>query len=208
MMNTRITLTAVALFACLLLLGAGGHQHGERIFPTPADARKSPPEKLAYVVATYAGTGLKKPDYLATIDLDPASKTYAQVIHRLIDSGEFLNLERVLKQFQLPHSVLFEPKEHDPRGAVFLVRLKELRKGRLNHVENVMGEGRGPRELHLDPPHQKLLGLQRDESPTRGEPIFPGLEAGVFNILGELGQHKIAIARRRRERLPFLDGLV
>ncbi|MSU80661.1 MAG: selenium-binding protein [Gemmataceae bacterium] len=53
------------------------------MFATPADAIKSPREKLAYVVATYAGTGLKKPDYLATVDLDPASKTYAQVIHRL-----------------------------------------------------------------------------------------------------------------------------
>ena len=44
---------------------------------------KSPPEKLAYVVGVYAGTGVKEPDYLATIDLDPTSKTYSQVIHRL-----------------------------------------------------------------------------------------------------------------------------
>ncbi len=87
---TKRTLSALLLLASVILLGgwrnavtSGGHQHGERIFPTPADARKSPPEKLAYVVATYAGTGIKKPDYLATIDLDPASKTYSQVIHRL-----------------------------------------------------------------------------------------------------------------------------
>jgi methanethiol oxidase len=38
---------------------------------------------LAYVVATYAGTDVRQPDYLATIDLDPTSKTYSQVIHRL-----------------------------------------------------------------------------------------------------------------------------
>jgi selenium-binding protein 1 len=55
----------------------------DRTFATPADARKSPPEKLAYVVATYANTGVNKPDYLATIDLDPTSKSYSQVIHRL-----------------------------------------------------------------------------------------------------------------------------
>src|SRR4029077_18173654 len=30
-----------------------------------------------------AGPGIHKPDYLATIDVDPASKTYSQVIHRL-----------------------------------------------------------------------------------------------------------------------------
>jgi selenium-binding protein 1 len=76
----------LALTACLVVVGSllSGHQHkDERIFHTPADAIKSPPEKLAYVVATYAGTGLKKPDYLATIDVDPKSKTYSQVIHRV-----------------------------------------------------------------------------------------------------------------------------
>jgi len=31
----------------------------------------------------YAGTGINKPDYLATVDLDPNSPTYSQVIHRL-----------------------------------------------------------------------------------------------------------------------------
>ena len=38
---------------------------------------------MGYVIGVYAGTDIKKPDYLATIDLDPASKTYSQVIHRL-----------------------------------------------------------------------------------------------------------------------------
>ena len=72
--------------SCLVIAGSltSGHQHkDDRIFATPADAIKSPPEKLAYVVATYAGTDVKKPDYLATIDVDPQSKTYSQVIHRL-----------------------------------------------------------------------------------------------------------------------------
>jgi selenium-binding protein 1 len=55
----------------------------DRTFATPAEARRSPPETVAYVVATYAGTDVKKPDYLATIDLDPRSKTYSQVVHRL-----------------------------------------------------------------------------------------------------------------------------
>ena len=60
------------------------HETGEgRTFATPEEATKSPAEKLAYVTCVYAGTGVKEPDYLATIDLDPASKTYSQVIHRL-----------------------------------------------------------------------------------------------------------------------------
>jgi len=61
-----------------------GHQadaHG-RIYTSPAEAMKSPREELAYVVATYAGTKVSKPDFLATVDLDPASKTFSQVVHR------------------------------------------------------------------------------------------------------------------------------
>ena len=60
------------------------HHCDDRTFATPEAARKSPPEKLGYVIGVYAGTEVKKPDYLATIDLDPASKTYSQVIHRLV----------------------------------------------------------------------------------------------------------------------------
>jgi selenium-binding protein 1 len=61
----------------------GDQQSDGRTFATPEAAAKSPPEQLGYVIGVYAGTDVKKPDYLATIDLDPASKTYSQVIHRL-----------------------------------------------------------------------------------------------------------------------------
>jgi len=54
-----------------------------RIYASPAEALASLREELAYVVGVYAGTKVKAPDFLATIDLDPASKTYSQVIHRL-----------------------------------------------------------------------------------------------------------------------------
>src|SRR5215510_13958132 len=54
-----------------------------RIYTSPAEAIGSPREELAYVVGTYAGTKTQHPDFLATIDLDPASKTYSQVVHRL-----------------------------------------------------------------------------------------------------------------------------
>lgn len=59
------------------------HDCCERTYATPADAIKAPRETVAYVPAIYAGTDIKKPDYLATIDLDPDSSTYSQVIHRL-----------------------------------------------------------------------------------------------------------------------------
>ena len=52
-------------------------------YASPADAIAAPREKLLYTIAIYTGTGIQKPDYLATIDADPDSVTYSQVIHRL-----------------------------------------------------------------------------------------------------------------------------
>ena len=52
-------------------------------FATPEDAMKADPEKIGYTIALYVGTGVEAPDYLATVDLDPESPTYSQVIHRL-----------------------------------------------------------------------------------------------------------------------------
>jgi selenium-binding protein 1 len=52
-------------------------------YASPREAMKADREKIAFVTATYVGTGRKEPDYLATVDVDPASATYSQVIHRL-----------------------------------------------------------------------------------------------------------------------------
>ena len=54
-----------------------------RTYPTPQHAMHALREPLAYVPAIYTGTGVNKPDYLATVDVDPDSQTYGQVIHRL-----------------------------------------------------------------------------------------------------------------------------
>ncbi|KAL5668970.1 hypothetical protein ACJX0J_021191, partial [Zea mays] len=53
-------------------------------YATPLEAmEKGPREKLVYVTCVYNGTGINKPDYLVTVDLDPSSPTYSKVIHRL-----------------------------------------------------------------------------------------------------------------------------
>ena len=52
-------------------------------YASPAEAMKAPREKLLYTIAIYTGTGIQKPDYLCTIDGDPESPSYSQVIHRL-----------------------------------------------------------------------------------------------------------------------------
>jgi selenium-binding protein 1 len=43
----------------------------------------SPRETLLYLPCIYVGTGVNQPDYLATVDVDPMSAKYGQVIHRL-----------------------------------------------------------------------------------------------------------------------------
>ena len=40
-------------------------------YASPSEAIKAPNEKLLYTIAIYTGTGIQKPDYLATVDVDP-----------------------------------------------------------------------------------------------------------------------------------------
>ena len=51
-------------------------------YASPAEAILADREKLIYTVALYVGTGIEKPDYLATVDVDPDSPTYSSVIAR------------------------------------------------------------------------------------------------------------------------------
>ena len=46
-------------------------------------AMQAEQEQVLYTIALYTGTGVEEPDYLATIDVDPKSPSYSQVIHRL-----------------------------------------------------------------------------------------------------------------------------
>jgi selenium-binding protein 1 len=52
-------------------------------YASPEAAMQAEPEKILYAIALYTGTGIEEPDYLATVDVDPNSPTYSQVIHRL-----------------------------------------------------------------------------------------------------------------------------
>ncbi len=55
----------------------------ERTYASPTDAMQSPVETIAYVPCIRANTGINKPDYLATVDVDPTSARFGSVIHRL-----------------------------------------------------------------------------------------------------------------------------
>ncbi|CAH0388579.1 unnamed protein product [Bemisia tabaci] len=52
-------------------------------YKTPADAMKGPKEKILYVACIQPYPEEKKsPDYIATVDVDPSSPSYMQIIHR------------------------------------------------------------------------------------------------------------------------------
>lgn len=52
-------------------------------YASPQEAMQAPPETLMYVPGIYTGTKVDRPDYLATVDIDPKSAEYSQVVHRL-----------------------------------------------------------------------------------------------------------------------------
>jgi selenium-binding protein 1 len=52
-------------------------------YASPKEALKAEREKLLYVTGIYTGTPIARPDFLATVDVDPSSARCGQVIHRL-----------------------------------------------------------------------------------------------------------------------------
>ena len=48
-------------------------------YATPLDAMKGSRETLVYLPCIHTNTGIDKPDYLATVDVNPRSKTYSKV---------------------------------------------------------------------------------------------------------------------------------
>ena len=75
-----LTTSGAAVFSAAglgSLAPAGDHaeeQNHHRTYASPAEAMKSPRETLMYVPAIRVGTASAKPDYLATVDVDPRSK--------------------------------------------------------------------------------------------------------------------------------------
>ena len=51
------------------------HEHNGPGYASPEVARQQPPEKFVYVAALYEGTGIDEPDFIAVVDVDPASST-------------------------------------------------------------------------------------------------------------------------------------
>ncbi|XP_077384359.1 methanethiol oxidase [Festucalex cinctus] len=52
-------------------------------YASPLQAMKGDREKIVYLPCIYRNTATRQADYLATVDVDPRSSSYSQVIHRL-----------------------------------------------------------------------------------------------------------------------------
>ncbi len=65
------------------LLALEGHTVCHPTYATVRDAMEAPREQYAFVPAILTGTGVQHPDYLATIDVNPQSSTYSQVVGRM-----------------------------------------------------------------------------------------------------------------------------
>ncbi len=64
--------------------GHHGHDHEGPGYATPQAAiEESQREETAYVMGLYVGTDVDAPDFLAVVDLDPDSETYAEVVDRV-----------------------------------------------------------------------------------------------------------------------------
>ena len=67
--------------------GSHGHEHDRHgdgpasFYASPEDALRAPRETFLYVAALHEGTGVDAPDFLAVVDTDPDSPTYAEIVH-------------------------------------------------------------------------------------------------------------------------------
>jgi len=62
---------------------AGGNGHSGPGYASPTVAREQAPERYIYVAALYEGTGIEEPDFVAVIDVDPASDSYGEIVSRV-----------------------------------------------------------------------------------------------------------------------------
>lgn len=88
-MQRREFLTGALSAGCVGVLASQASAAGEaevcagRTFASPAKAMQAARERILFVTCVAAGEQRNRPDYLATVDVDPKSPTYSQVIGRL-----------------------------------------------------------------------------------------------------------------------------
>src|SRR5579871_17302 len=79
---------AAALTTNLVSHGSGARAaetaNACRTYASPREAIASPRETEMFVTALRVGVSDTQPDYLAVVDVDPKSTSYARVVHRVM----------------------------------------------------------------------------------------------------------------------------
>ncbi|MGD9723155.1 MAG: selenium-binding family protein [Pirellulales bacterium] len=78
------TLSTAMMSGCAARAAAPAAQNARRIYASPAEAMRSPREKEMYVTALRVGIEPEGKDYLAVVDVDPASSSYAKIVDRVV----------------------------------------------------------------------------------------------------------------------------
>ena len=148
-------------------------------FASPRLAMQAPPERLAYVAALNVGNG--RPDFIAAVDVDPASSQYGQIVGRTeLPDGRRraapLRLERLLlRPLPLRPPAPRAPLPDRPRPALL---------------------------AHLRPRHQgqrALAQARQDDRGRRGHPPV-GLLAPAHRPLRPRRHLHLRPGRQRRQR--------
>ena len=144
-------------------------------YPSPRLAAQAPPEKLAYVV-TIRPEGSGRPDALAVVDVDPASREYGRIVGRL----EMPNIGDELHHFgwNACSSALcpYAPHPHVERR--FLI-VPGLRSSRI-YVVDTKPDPRRPRIVKVIEPDE----VARKTGYTRPHTVHCGPEGIYLTALG------------------------
>jgi methanethiol oxidase len=146
-------------------------------YPSPRAAMAAPRERLAYVVTLDPGIdGQRRPDALCTIDLDPRSSTYAQVVGRT----EMPNVGDELHHFgwNACSAALCPTASHPHVERRYLI-VPGLRSSRI-HVLDTKPDPRQPRIVKVIEPHE----VARKSGYSRPHTVHCGPDGIYINAIG------------------------
>ncbi|XP_046940304.1 methanethiol oxidase isoform X1 [Lynx rufus] len=202
-----LTLQRVTEPTCLIVFTATKCEKCGPGYPTPLEAMKGPREEIIYLPCIYRNTGIEAPDYLATVDVDPKSPHYCQVIeaediHAKCDLG-YVHTSHCLASGEVMVSSLGDPKGNGKGGFVLL-------DGETFEVKGTWERPGGAAPMGYDfwyqPRHNVMISSEWAAPNVFRDGFNPAdVEAGLY------GSHLHVWDWQRHEivqTLPLQDGLI
>uniref|UniRef100_A0A8C7ES25 Methanethiol oxidase n=1 Tax=Neovison vison TaxID=452646 RepID=A0A8C7ES25_NEOVI len=176
-------------------------------YPTPLEAMKGPREEIVYLPCIYRNTGIEAPDYLATVDIDPKSPQYCQVIeaediHAKCGLG-YIHTSHCLASGEVMISSLGDPKGNGKGGFVLL-------DGETFEVKGTWERPGGAAPMGYDfwyqPRHNVMISTEWAAPNVFRDGFNPAdVEAGLYGShihVWDWQRHEIV------QTLPLQDGLI